>query len=1086
MRTRAALLIALLLAAAIPCLAQADDAARLEAEANALVDKGDFEAALPVLERLVPAAERAYGPDDPRTASALSDLAYARYSVNGADGVEALFTRALAIQEKRLDPNDPAIATTLARMGELFAGEGAPARAKELDERALAIREKAFGPDHVAVAESLDGLASDLMDLADYKAAEPLYVRALAIRERLHGPDDRRVASVCNNLALLYKKMGRTADAAKLYERAGAIFEKTAGPDDPETANLWHNLASLYLDDDDLDRAEPLFKKALAALEHSLGPDHPRVALTLNSLATLYRLRADFTRAEPLLTRALAIAEHANGPDHPSVAVPLNTLAALYVQRGDYRRAEPLFERALAIWEKALGPDHPNVATVLISLAEMDRLEGRYERAEQRLTRALAAREKAFGADHPAVAQALTNMAAVEEQLGRDPKTIEGRLTRALEIREKAFGASHVTVAHSLVNLGYFHRRHGDFARAEAEYQRAFEIRAAALGADHPDAALVLANLSELYLASGDVARSVAAQARASDARERDASRNLLAGSERQKVLYLDQTAREYWRTLSMLGTVARGRADAERLALEMVVRRKGRALDAMTQSVEALRARATPEDRALLDELSDARGRVTALTVQGPGGGNAVAFQAELSEARQRVERLEQQVGAHIVALRIATRTVALDDVLRAIPEGASLVELAAYFAYDVKTMTYGERRYAALVATRDSRPRAVDLGDARKIDAAVAELRAALRDRRRNPKAPARALEALVFQPIRPFVGDGGHVIVSPDGELNLVPFAALVDRSGRYLIERYTFTYLSSGRDLLRLADAEAAPTRPLVVANPDFGPVPDGGDERSVRLRPGESDDAPPGGLLDRLAFPPLPGTAVEARRVAAAVPGALVLTGERATKQALVAARAPEILHVATHGFFVTGEGGGADDERTVRLVNSPAAQSSSSVDAMAAGFRDPLLRSGLALAGANRPGGDGLLTALEAAGLDLWGTRLVVLSACDTGVGEIRSGDGVYGLRRALVLAGSESQMISLWPVQDAATRELMTNYYRALGAGLGRGEALRSAQQRLLASRATRHPYFWAAFIESGAWGPFDASAWARRGERQ
>jgi CHAT domain-containing protein/Tfp pilus assembly protein PilF len=968
----------------------------------------------------------------------------------------------------------------LAEEGWALADKGDYKAAVPLIERALAVREAAYGPEHELVAESLNDLASVYMDVARYKESEPLYLRALAMHERLHGPDDPRVAEVLNNLALLYKMMERPADVVARYERALAIFEKAYGAEHEKIANTLHNLASFYLDSGDYGRAEPLFLRALPMLERTLGADHARVATTLNSLATLYRLRAEYPRAEPLLVRAVAIAERRLGAESPGLAAPLNTLATLLISKGDFAAAEPLLARCLQIYEKALGAEHPNVATVLMNLAELDRLEGRAASAEPRLVRALSIREKALGAEHPAVAQALTNLAAVEQELGRDRGRIETELVRALAIREKAFGAEHFAVGNSLVNLGFFYRRGGDVARAEPAYARALAIRERSLGPDHPETALVHSNMAEMSLAAGAVARFVAAQSRASDSRERDAVRNLAAGSERQKVLYLDQTAREYWRTLSMLGAAGRGRPDAERLAFEMVLRRKGRALDAMARGVEALRERADPEDRRLLDDLADARSRLTALLLQGPRAPDTAAYRAEHDAARRAAERLESEVGARIVPFRAAVRHVALDDVLAKIPDGAALVEIAAYNAYDPKTMAFGERRYAALVAARSGVLKTVDLGGARAVDEAVAAMRAAVRDRDRDPRAAAHALEALVFEPLREAIGERSHVLVSPDGELNLVPFAALVDAEGRYLVERYAFTYLSSGRDLLRL-DLRAEGGRPLVVADPDFGPVPpEEGGERSVRLEPGaEGGEAPASGLLDRLAFPRLPGTAVEARRVAGALPGAQVLTGSRATKRAVLEARGPEILHIATHGFFLDAEAGGAAGERTVRLLNAKSGQgSTATVAALEAELREPLLRSGLALAGANRPGGDGVLTALEAAGLDLWGTRLVVLSACNTGVGDVRSGDGVYGLRRALVLAGSESQMMSLWPVSDRATRDLMAAYYRALGRGAGRGDALRGVQTAMLAGRATRHPYYWAGFILSGAWGALGEAA--------
>jgi CHAT domain-containing protein len=134
------------------------------------------------------------------------------------------------------------------------------------------------------------------------------------------------------------------------------------------------------------------------------------------------------------------------------------------------------------------------------------------------------------------------------------------------------------------------------------------------------------------------------------------------------------------------------------------------------------------------------------------------------------------------------------------------------------------------------------------------------------------------------------------------------------------------------------------------------------------------------------------------------------------------------------------------------------------------------LRSGLALSGANlvKDGNsDGILTALEASNLDLWGTKLVTLSACDTGVGEIKNGEGVYGLRRSFFLAGTESLVMSLWPVSDYVTREMMTSYYKELKQGLGRGEALRQAQLAML--KRHPHPFYWASFIQSGEWANLD-----------
>jgi CHAT domain-containing protein len=220
------------------------------------------------------------------------------------------------------------------------------------------------------------------------------------------------------------------------------------------------------------------------------------------------------------------------------------------------------------------------------------------------------------------------------------------------------------------------------------------------------------------------------------------------------------------------------------------------------------------------------------------------------------------------------------------------------------------------------------------------------------------------------------------------------------------------------------------------------------------------------------FAPLAGSAQEARALKSLFPDAKVLTGQQATKAELEQVSAPSILHIATHGFFLEHEARSPGP--------SPAKPDANDASAIrgASDLENPLLRSGLALAGANlnKDGNeDGILTALEASNLNLWGTKLVTLSACDTGVGEVKNGEGVYGLRRAFVLAGAETLVMSLWPVSDYVTRELMTDYYSGLKTGLGRGEALRQAQLTMLKRKGRQHPFYWASFIQAGEWADLD-----------
>jgi len=272
------------------------------------------------------------------------------------------------------------------------------------------------------------------------------------------------------------------------------------------------------------------------------------------------------------------------------------------------------------------------------------------------------------------------------------------------------------------------------------------------------------------------------------------------------------------------------------------------------------------------------------------------------------------------------------------------------------------------------------------------------------------------------------------------------------------------------------ARASKSEAMVLADPAFGePEISPSPARKARVKPA----APSAGKrrtitrrqdLSNVYFSSLAGTAVEARTIKSLFPEANLLTGPQATESALKSVSAPRILHIATHGFFLQDAAiatvDTASDSGTTRAINAVAK------------VENPLLRSGLALAGANMNKGssdDGILTALEASGLNLWGTKLVTLSACDTGVGEVRNGEGVYGLRRAFMLAGTETLVMSLWPVSDNVTRELMTAYYTGLKEGLGRGEALRRVKLNMLSRKDRHHPFYWASFIQSGEWANLD-----------
>ncbi|XXY21910.1 CHAT domain-containing tetratricopeptide repeat protein [Sorangium sp. So ce216] len=879
----------------------------------------------------------------------------------------------------------------------------------------------AAAPGPLEEAEQLNGRAVELEQAGRYDEAIPLARRALELRERALGLDHPDVAESLNTLATLLDAKGDHAAAEPLYRRALAIREKALEPEHSDVAQSLDNLALLLRAKGDIAAAEPLHRRALAIVEKALGPEHPNVAHSLNGLALSLQAKGDYVGAEPLFRRALAIREKALGPEHADVAQSLENLALLLQDKGDYAATEPLFRRALAIVEKALGPEHPNVAHSLNGLALSLQIKGDLAAAEPLFRRALAVREKALGPEHPGVAQSLENL--------------------ALLLYAK-----------------------GDLAAAEPPLRRALAIVEKALGPEHPNVANSLSNLAALLWARGAPARTLPLVQRATEIRERVLSSVLAAGSERQKHAFTWTVQTETDMTVSLHVGALPERADAARLALAVLLQRKGRVLDAVTDMLAQLRTRGRPEDQAKLAELARLRGELATGTLRGPAPGEDVSRHIDaLARLRADVEALERDLAARYTALAAERRAVTLKAVQAALGPGAALVEIALFQPFDPRARPdrmFGDPHYVAYVVHRTGESRWVELGPAARIDALVAEARALLSAAQPRYAEVARKLDEKVMQPVRQLLGEVREVYLSPDGELNLVPFAALVDERGQFLLARYRFTYLTSGRDLLRLevTQAESSRSPPLVMGAPAYG---EGGGA------PAGETSGRRSGSMGTMQFVALPGTELEAREVAKLLPDARLLLDKDATEAAVKALAGPAIVHLATHGFFLGQAREASHSPGGLRaLVPVPQPRALPPLP------ENPLLRSGLALAGANlrrSDSEDGVLTALEVAGLDLWGTKLVALSACETGVGEPYRGEGVYGLRRALVLAGADSQIISLWKVDDAATRDLMTAYYgRLKAADEGRSDALREVQ--LAKARKKLHPYFWASFIVSGS----------------
>ncbi len=908
------------------------------------------------------------------------------------------------------------------------------------------------------------GYAIDLLEIRPATQQDRILSRARTLSLQSHAERDA----------------GHYGAALDLAQKALVLGKEALGSDDAYVGDLHAALGAMEFTQGNLEKAAAEFQRAVQLGEHAPGGSKQQLVRALLGLGNVYVNSNNYPKAEDALQRALKITQETQGSDGPGWANCLVAISSLHQHRGEYPRALTELQRALVIDRAWLKPDDPAIIKAMDSLGDLYYETHDFDHAVPVLQETLNLAEQRLGPNHPTVAHPLQNLGIIARRREQYALALE-YLWRAEKIRENAFGVEHIATASLLVNIANVYNTQGNYPKAIETYQRALAILEKAAGPYHEWTLITLSVLAKAYAAQGDPSHAMDYLVRMNEGAETNLSLNLAIGSEYERVAYADKLA---WHTsFAITFNVAEAPHDpaAADLAALTILQRKGRAVDAVADSMTGLRRSLQPEDRKLLNELSDTTANLAKAALNGPGDRPAKEYQEQLETLQSKKEGLEVEISRRSAGYYQRTDAVTLSAVRKAIPTGSVLIEFAIYEPYNFRQSRPEERtapRYVVYVIPGQGDVRWKDLGDAKAIDEAIDTYRQALRDPRRGDvRQLARELDEKLMQPVRSMGIEARHLIISPDGEQNLLPFEALVDEQGHYLIQNYAISYVTTGRDLLRMQIPRTARSEPVVVANPSFG-VPQPAQVAVLtpaKLRPIETAQRSFATWQDlaNVYFAPLAGTAEEARELKSLFPEAKVLTGSQASKRELERVESPTILHIATHGFFLENPEDVAPDKQPVNSTKRDARGIHATLKT-----ENPLLRSGLALAGANLDkddNEDGILTALEASSLNLWGTKLVTLSACDTGIGEVKNGEGVYGLRRAFIIAGAETVVMSLWPISDSVTRDLMSSYYRGLREGLGRGDALRRAQLAILNRKGHEHPFYWASFIQVGEWANLD-----------
>jgi CHAT domain-containing protein/Tfp pilus assembly protein PilF len=1083
---------------AAPATAQEVRWKELFAQAGQLKQQGKPVQALPVAQEAERVAEATFGPENAYTLASINRLATIYDDLGRYSEAEPLYKRAIGIGIKTLGPESEGIGAMLNNLAALNEETERYADSERFYKGALAINIKNFGPENPAVAINLNNLGLLYTTQARFAEAEPLYRRALAIDQKAYGNENSHVAITVNNLGLMYTQEAHYPEAEPLFKQALAIDQKEGNSS--AIATDIHNLAALYELEGHQSQSEDLYKRALTIYEKQLGPDHPNVADTLGRLSQLYSDQGLYGDAEPPLKRSLAIYQKVFGQDNLTVATSMSDLGLLYVYQGRGPEAEPLLKQSLAIREKTLGPDHPQLASAMYRVAYLYEAENRNSEAEPLLKRALAIHVKELGEETRPVGADVSLLGVVCSHEGRNSEA-ETYLKRAVEDVSKSIGPETREMASTLTDLAGVYQGEGKYADAEPLYTRAQTIFEKVLGAGQPEVYTNLFNLTGVYEALGRHDEANSYMERGLALIRRRFEYNFSYMSEKDRLQFLSSVHGVFPAYFSF--AVARHDHDpaAAGKMFDLVLWEKG----IVGTSVSALRARvaASGDSEAvkLMDDLTAKKSESAQLATSRPPGW--VELQSKLdAEANE----LEQQLARHVSGVGEQKNLAAAtwQEVQKSLKPDEAAVEIVRYQFHDGKNWT-NTYRYAALVVTpRSSAPSLIVLGDAKKLESTpISNYRTNVALTRGVSAEPApgetstpgsgagdtTAAYDAFWKPLEPALAGVKRVYVSPDGVLNQIPISLFADASGKMLLEKYELRYVNSTKDLLRPPSASSSKSA-VLLGNPKFDLTE--AEERAIlaQLNVTGGKPSPVASLTPAPVAPVSPSPAASGQRSAGLRGGALIplpgtqvevdaidkllkdsgwhvtpYTGDHALEEVVERLRNPRVVHFATHGFFLTDQ----DLTQKSQVSSSPGTTT----------LQDPMLRSGLFFAGANRveTGGapisgieDGVLTAYQVSQLDLQGTELVVLSACETGLGEQSNSEGVFGLRRGLQEAGADAVMMSMWSVPDRETQELMALFYAKWLSGLDKPEALRQAQlkeREVVRQRYNKDlPFYWGAFV--------------------
>lgn len=1089
-----------------------------------LFDARNFQGAEEVFTFHLETERSVCGEIHPRVASVLGWIGKAQGEAGKPQAALEYYLKALAISRQVRPKGDDALGDDLGNAAHAHEQLGHYKEALALYEELL---EQGGNEVSVDVAKTQVNIGAVHYDMNDNKQAQQWYERAIATLQTLPAEATGRtftLAAVLSNTGALCLDVSDFAAARKHLDRALEICRENETDElaDAEPA-VYNQLGHLEASIGNMPGAIRFQAKAYELARQRWGDEHPTTATLLHDLGQAYWQNGDLATARQWLEEAMRIRIRTLGEDHELVARSLAELAFYVGSMGDLKQAAEYAEFSILVAKRAAGEDSVVAAYCYQNAALlMGDLNQDLPRALELMTKSLEIRRRMQGPDHPDTAQALGNYASLLRSNGKLPQA-QAAYEESLAIDRKIYGDKSAELITSLFNLAVLAQEQNKLEEAQRYFTNAASIARSTLPADHPKLAMCISRLAYCEGRLGKFAESRRLFNEAFAVRERMFASQL----PRLSVEQMQDYARTAGGELDALLSLPADDIPGEEVAT-WVLRLKSPAFQTLCRlrSVEGATAR-DPDLAQMATGLRAERERLARLTIRPPQGYSAEEIASEIRKLERNVATDEAQFNIRLAQVGAAATPIVTTQAIAAnLPADSALVEIIKYASTNYQAAA-GEpmdqgARYAAFIvfADREKPVERIELGDAAEIDERVANIAQQFKQAREWYKSTtkltdeptleaeyreeAAALSARLVEPLTVALGNVRLVYLAPDSELHGLPFEALLDRQGNYLVESgYRFAYLTTGRDLLAADHAPGQGT--AVFAGPNY-------DLLATSPRP--TEDADEFGAIIAILKPletglaqgePAPPRASNRSRDTRglsweALPGA-VAEGEEAAKQFGQGRFAPvskfvgdtaredsfkqihdlRALIIVTHGYFLERQ---PADEASELMNDAPARTGAGAAIGLGRlrSAENPLLRSGLILAGANHaeelPASDaavedGWVTAYEIAGLDLRGVELAVLSACNSGRGRTANGEAIAGLRTAFLSAGVKSLVASLFEVPDEETAAMMKEFYASVCGGASPLESLNQAELSVIEKRRATsqaaHPFFWASFVLAG-----------------